>query len=87
MEGLRPEIPSNSRNSGWILYGNPRKLQIELFSLRIYLRIRKEKKEVSLLVERNTERHSFSLSHIRRDLRLTRKKGRELVEKLCKVRR
>lgn len=87
MEGLRPEIPSNSRNSGWILYGNPRKLQIELFSLRIYLRIRKEKKEVSLLVERNTERHSFSLSHIRRDLRLTRKKGRELVEKLCKVHR
>lgn len=46
MEGLRPEIPSNSRNSGWILYRNPRKLQIELFSLRIYLRIRKEKKEV-----------------------------------------
>ena len=47
---------------------------------------REEKKETSLLVERNTKRHSFSLSlslslsHIRCDLRLMPKKG-EIIYK------
>lgn len=55
----------------------------------IYESVRKRKKYRFSWKETRSVTLSFSLSlsYIRRDLRLTRKKGRELGEKLCKVRR